>query len=124
MTKDEFMSKMADAERDIRHSVVPLGIIYSVRLGSAFGIIYSAWLQWQMCGTDIQNPTLIAAGVCILLCAGSFPFERYSKRRFVRLALKCPECQSCLVFLRNDETAAKTLMTGCCYRCGKRVFDT
>jgi hypothetical protein len=123
MTKDEFTSQMADAERNIRHSVLPLGIIYSVQLASAFGLVYSAVLQWKFCRTDTQTATLLAIGCCLLLFLGGFPVERFSKRRFVRLALKCPACQSCLVFLRGDAEGQKTLDTGLCYRCGKRVFD-
>lgn len=124
MTRDEFISEMSDAELHIRHSVLPLGIIYSVRLGSFFGIPYSIFQQWKAFGMDVQMPTLLAVGSCILVCAATYPIERYSKKRFVRLAFKCSSCGSCLVFLRNDGTAAKTLDTGCCYRCGNRVFDT
>lgn len=124
MTRNEFLSEMSNAERHIRHSVLPLGIIYSVRLGSFFGIFYAVFQQWKSFGVDIQTPTLLALACCILLCAATYPVERYSKRRFVRLAFKCSCCGSCLVFLRNDETAAKTLDTGCCYHCGNRVFDT
>jgi hypothetical protein len=124
MTKDEFISQMTGAEGRIRHRVLPLGVIYSVRLGAIFGFAYSVVEQWKLCGRDIQTATLLAAGCCVLLCVATFPFERYSKKRFVMLATKCPTCGSCLVFLRNDTTTAKTLETGCCYHCGKRVFDT
>jgi hypothetical protein len=123
MTKEEFMTRMADAERQIRHSVTPLGIIYSVQLAGAFGLVYTAVLQWKFCRTDIQTATLLATGSCLLLFLGGFPWERYSKRRFVRLALKCPACQSCLVFLQRDAEGQKTLDTGLCYHCGERVFD-
>src|SRR5437879_5503789 len=122
MTKGEFMLQMVGSERAIRRSVVPLGIVYSLRIGSGFGVFYSAWLQWKVSGTDIQPATLVAICVCIIICVGTFPLERFSKGRFVRLALKCPTCQSCLVFLRNDSDAARTLETGCCYHCGKPVF--
>jgi len=117
------MSQMGSSERDIRRSVLPLGIIYSLRIGSGFGVFYSAWLQWKVSGSDVQAVTLIAIGICVLVCFGTFPLERFSKSRFVRLALKCPTCQSCLVFLSNDSTAARTLETGCCYQCGKLVFE-
>jgi len=118
------MAEMSDAERSIRHSVPPLGIIYSVRLGSFFGIFYAVFQQWKSFGMEIQMPTLLAVACCMLFCAATSRMERYCKKRFVRLAFKCSSCGSCLVFLRNDGTAAKTLDTGCCYHCGNRVFDT
>ena len=117
------MSQMGSSERDIRRSVLPLGIIYSLRIGSGFGVFYSLWLQWKVSGWDIQPATLIAIAICVLVCFATFPLERFSKSRFVRLAVKCPTCQSCLVYLSNDSTAARTLETGCCYRCGEPVFE-
>jgi len=37
MTKDEFMLQIVGSERAIRRSVVPLGIVYSLRIGSGCG---------------------------------------------------------------------------------------
>jgi hypothetical protein len=108
----------------MRHTVPPLGIIYSVRLGALFGVVYAAVLQWKTLGADVQTPTLLAIGCCVLLCVVTFPFERYCKRRFLRLALKCSACGGCLVFLRDDDTGARTLETGCCFHCANRVFNT
>lgn len=122
ITREQFISRMRDSERGIRHRVVPLGIIYSIRLVSAFaGLVLSVLLFWFL-ATEARNTVLIELGVCILLFVGSYAAEWDGKRRFVRLALKCPSCQSCLVFLRTDQAAQKTLETGRCYHCGERVF--
>lgn len=119
MTRDEFMSQKSESERRIRRRIVPVGIIYAVRLASVFGLIYCGVLQWRFYGTAVYMPMLFAVGFLVLLFGLSFPVARNGYRRFVQLALKCPFCQSCLVFNR----AAKTVETGCCYHCGKRVFD-
>ena len=49
----------------------------------------------------------------------TFPWERYSKRRFVELAVKCPSCQSVLVFLHDE----KNIDSGRCYNCGQQIFE-
>lgn len=119
MTRDEFVSKKSESEQRIRCSVVPVGIIYAMRLGAVFGLIFCGVIQSKFYGTDFNKTILFALGILVALFAVSFPAARYSRRRFEQLALKCPSCQSCLVFHR----ASKTVETGCCYHCGKRVFD-
>ena len=119
MTREQFISQKKDSERRIVRRVVPVGIIYSVRVASAFAGMVLAVLLWRFFPTGARTTILIEFGFCVLLFVGSFPAERDSRRQFSRLALKCPSCQSCLVFVR----AEKTLETGCCYDCGKRVFD-
>ena len=123
MTHDEFLMQMSDAEREIRRHVLPLGIIYSVRLASGVAGPVLVVLLFLYFFTAARTAILFELGFCILLFGASFPVERQHKARFVRLALKCPSCQSCLVFLRNDRAGEATLETGCCYHCGRRVFE-
>ena len=119
MTKEEFVSRQADAERRIRRLVSPLGIIYSIRLAVAGYGLYLLIPLFQYFNTEARAVILYELGACILVFAASFPWERYSKRRFVELAIKCPSCQSILVFLREE----KTNETGICYNCGRKVFE-
>ena len=119
MTRDEFISHKTESELRISRQVIPVGIVYSVRLAAAFSSVVLAVLLFRYFSTDARTTILLAFGVCVLLFFVSFPAERHSRSRFFTLALKCPFCQSCLVFIR----AQKTLETGCCYHCGKSVFD-
>jgi hypothetical protein len=119
MTRDEFVSQKSESERRIRLSVVPLGIIYSVRCASFLGLICCGVIQWKLYGSGVYAPMPLAVGFLVLLLGLTFPLARASIKRFRRLALKCPACESCLVFSR----AMKTVETGCCYQCGQRVFD-
>jgi hypothetical protein len=119
MTREEFVSQMTASEQQIRRRVIPLGFIYSMQLAVAFGgIALAACLFWYFT-TAARNILLAELGICALLFFAAFPMERASRRRFISLAVKCPSCQSCLVFMREE----KTLETGRCYKCGQRVFD-
>jgi hypothetical protein len=113
-TRDEFIRQKVDSERQIRRRVIPLGIIYAIRLAIIPCGIQAAYLTWN---TGSHIPVFCGLVFCALLFVISFPVERNNKRRFVELALKCPSCLSCLVF--EDET----LKTGRCYHCGERIFD-
>ena len=119
MTREEFISLKKDSERRISRRVVPVGIIYSIRLVSPLAALILAALLWRFFSTEARTTILVELGVCVLLFVGSFPAEGDSRRQFSRLALKCPACQSCLVFVG----AEKTVETGCCYECGQKVFD-
>ena len=119
MTREEFMSQKADSERRICRRVIPLGVIYSIRITSAPAAIILAVLLVQFFATEARTTILLELGFCLLLFGASFPGERDSTRQFLRLALRCPSCGACLVFQR----APKTTDTGCCYECGKRLFD-
>ena len=120
MTKDEFREQQEESERRIRRSVFPLGIIYSVRLATAFcGICLLIPLLLYLGAAEVRNLVLWELAACIAGFTLSFPWERASKRRFVRLALKCPSCQASLVFLHEF----KTNETGTCYNCGMKVFQ-
>jgi uncharacterized membrane protein YagU involved in acid resistance len=119
MTRDEFVSKKSESERRIRRSVVPVGIIYAIRLASVFGFVYCGVIQWRFYGITLYKPMLVALGLLFLLFGVTFPLARTSIKRFKRLALKCPACQGSLVFT----WATKTVETGCCCHCGQRVFE-
>jgi len=119
MTREEFISQQTDSERRIVRRVVPYGIIYSIRLVSAVAIVLLAVLLWIYFATDARNSILYELGFCLLLFVGSFPVERDTRRQFPRLGLRCPSCQSYLIFLDGRKTAE----TGCCHHCGERIFD-
>jgi hypothetical protein len=119
MTREEFILEKSESERQIRRLVIPVGIIYSLRIGAILGLIYCAVLLWEFFGTPVPTRILLVIGFLVLLFGISFPAARYSYRRFAQLSLKCPFCQSCLVFDRADVTTK----TGCCYHCGKKVFE-
>ena len=88
MTRAEFVSQKSESERRIRCSVVPVGIIYAMRLGAVFGLVYCGVIQWGSYGTAIYKPLLFAVGFLLALLVASFPAARYSRRRFAELALK------------------------------------
>jgi hypothetical protein len=119
MTKDEFMLQKSESERIIRRRVIPVGLIYSVRMASFLGLALCGVFLWKFYNPAFYTPILPAACVLILLFGISFPAARSSNRRFARFALKCPSCQRWLVF----SGAAETVKTGCCYGCGNRIFD-
>ena len=119
MTQDQFISQKIDSERRIRHRAVPVGIIYSLQLASVPASILLAVLLWRVFATGAWTAILCGLGGCVLLFVVGVRAVQDSRRQFVRLALKCPECQSCLVFSQ----AEKTVETGCCYHCGRRFFD-
>ena len=119
MTQDQFISQKIDSERRIRHRAVPVGIIYSIQLASVPASILLAVLLWRVFATGAWTAILCGLGGCVLLFVVGVRAVQDSRRQFVRLALKCPECQSCLVFSQ----AEKTVETGCCYHCGRRFFD-
>jgi hypothetical protein len=123
MKREEFIAQMTQAERQIRRRVVPLGVVYAVRLASAFACLVLAVLLFLPRVKDARITLLFELGVCVLLFLASFAAERDAKRRFVRLAAKCSKCQTSLVFLEMDVEGRKTLETGCCYKCGGPVFD-
>ena len=126
MTREEFLKKQGDSERRIKRRVIPLGIVYTVRLMSPFVIVFLALLLpgiWQLGDARIRVEFVMAIVCFILFFVGSFPLERDTKTQFQRLALRCPECSSYLVFIRYDTEGSKALESGCCYYCGKRVFD-
>jgi hypothetical protein len=118
MTREQFLSQKTEAERRIRHRVVPVGIIYSIRLLSVLAGVFFSVLLWTRFATGVRIVILSELGICVLLFVVGVRAERDSKRQFVELALKCPECQSCMVFNR----AEKTVETGYCYHCGRRFF--
>ena len=119
MTREQFTAQKTDSERRISRRVIPVGIVYAVRLISVPASVFLLVLLFRFSGTSARNTICLELGLCLALFIVSFPLERASKSRFFSLALKCPICQSCLVFIR----ALKTLETGCCYHCGTRVFD-
>lgn len=119
MTREQFLSQKTESERRIRHRVVPVGIIYSMRLLAVLAGIFLAALLWTRFATGARSAILGELGVCVLLFVVGVSAERDSRRQFVELALKCPECQRCLVF----NQAGKTVETGCCSYCGRRLFD-
>lgn len=119
MTREEFASQITASEQQIRRRVIPLGLIYSIQLAGAIGGIALAVCLFQYYATAARNTILIELGICALLFFAGFPVARISKRRYISLSLKCPSCQSCLVFM----PAEKTLETGQCYKCGQRIFD-
>ena len=119
MTKEEFITQQADSERRIKLRVMPVGIIYSIRIAVAFGALVLPIPLFLYFNTEARTTILYVLGSCIMVFAMTFPWERYSKRRFVELAIKCPSCQSPLVFLFD----LKTNETGICYSCGKKIFE-
>jgi len=119
MNREEFLSKQAESERRIKRRVVPMGVIYAIRLASVFGGVILMALLCIFFTTDARNPVLLALGICGILFAASFPAERDSRMNFAKLALKCPSCQDFLVFIEGRKTAA----TGICPRCAARIFD-
>jgi hypothetical protein len=124
MTKDEFVRRLDDSERAIRRGVAPLGIVYSLRVSFGFAAAALAAMSVRLLLLSTHSgPLLIALALCAAACAATFPAERASKQKFIRLSLKCPSCGGTLAFLGVDRAAAKTLETGLCFRCGARLFD-
>ena len=119
MTRDEFMKQKSESEQKIMNHVFPVGIVFAVRLGTIGGLIYCGWLQWRFCGANLYSPMLLAIGILVLLFCGSIPAASYCNKRFDQFALKYPFCHCYIMF----NLATKTVETGCCYHCGKRVFD-
>ena len=119
MTQAEFVAKQADSERRIVRRVVPYAVIHSVRLVSALAVIVLTALLWRYFATEARTAILWELGACVLLFVVSFPLERDTRRQFPRLGLRCPSCQSYLIFLDGKKTAE----TGCCHHCGERIFD-
>ena len=119
MTRDEFTMLTTGSERRIKRSIFPLGITYSVRLAFGGYGIYLIVLFFMHFNTEATSVILYGIVVCGFFFTVTFPWERYSKRRFVELSVKCPSCHSCLVFLQDENT----LNTGRCYHCGTKVFD-
>ena len=118
MTREEFLLLQADSERRIKRRVIPMGIIYSIRLVSFPASIFLALLLWEYFATDARTIILWELGFCVLLFIGSFPAERDGRKHFARLGLKCPSCQKHLIFSFGKKTAE----TGRCYHCGERVY--
>lgn len=118
MTREEFLSKQADSERRISWRVLPLGVIYFIRLISLVASMILALLLWTYFATDARKIILFEAVFCVLLFVGSFVAERHGTRQFARLGLRCSYCQGFLVFIDGKKAAA----TGCCPHCGERVF--
>ena len=119
MTRDEFIKQISESEQKIMNRVFPVGIVFAVRLGTIEGLIVCGWLQWRFCGANLYSPMLLAIGILVLLFCGSIPAASYCNKRFDQFALKYPFCHCYMVF----NLATKTVETGCCYHCGKRVFD-
>jgi hypothetical protein len=120
MTREEFLSKKADSERQIRRSVIPFGLIYSIRLVSPVCIIVLAVLLAIHFGTAARKTILFELLFCVLLFGITFPVERDGRKRFARLGLRCPSCQSYLIFTDGKKVAE----TGRCPHCGALVFDS
>ena len=119
MTRNEFLLKKRESERRIRRRVIPLGVIYSIQLVAAPASIVLMVLLWKYWDTEARNIVLTESVFCILLFAGSLFAERDSRRHYDRLALRCPFCGICLVFIPGK----KTVDTGLCYSCGKRIIE-
>jgi len=120
MTREQFLSQKTESERRIRHRVVPVGVIYSIRLLSVLAGILLAVLLSTRFASGIRTAILGELGICVLLFVVGVRAERDSRRQFAELALKCPECERHLVF----NHAEKTVETGCCSYCGRRLFDS
>jgi|ERR1035441_8545175 hypothetical protein len=103
MTREQFISQKTESERRIRHGVVPVGIISSIQLVSVPASIFLAVLLWRFFATGASTAIFCGLGLCVFLFVVGFRAERDSRRQFVRLALKCPECQSYLVFNRTEK---------------------
>jgi len=126
MTRAEFITAQTKSERRISWRVIPLGVLYSIRLVSPLVILILALSLpgiWRLGDVGLRVEFVVGLVCFITLFICSFPLERDSKTQFQKLALMCPACQSYLVFMRYDTVRSKTLETGCCYHCGKRVFD-
>ena len=119
MTRAEFLSRQTDAQRRIRRRVVPFGIVYMVQLGMFGFIPYLLQLLYRYFDTTARAPILYELGFCALLLASTFFVLRDGRRRYATLAPHCPACRAALVFDHG-----KTAQTGCCWRCGTRVFDS
>src|SRR5438552_13425581 len=98
MTRDDFLSKQADSERRIRWRVIPLGIIYSIRLVSPVCSMILAVLLWIYFGIDARNIILAELVFCVLFFGGSFLAGRDSRRQFAKRGLRCLSCESYLIF--------------------------
>jgi hypothetical protein len=126
MSRAEFITTQTESERRIGRRVIPLGVLYSIRLVTPLVILILAVFLpsiWKLGLVGFRVEFVIGLIGFIFLFVSSFPLERDSKRQFRKLALMCPECQSYLVFMSYNPIKSKTLETGCCYHCGKRVFD-
>lgn len=84
MKRDEFVSQKSGSERRIRCSVVPVGIIYAMRLGAVFGLVYCGVIQLRFYGTAIYKPLLFAVGFLFSLLVASFPAAQHSRKRFAQ----------------------------------------
>jgi hypothetical protein len=128
VTREEFISRQAAAEHQIRRQVIPVGIIYAILLAMIFAITSLVLLLCILPLTDfpsdgrtvIRVRILWILGFCVLLVAISLLAERDGRRRFTKLGLKCPSCHKFLMFTSGKLAAA----TGRCDHCGERVFDT
>ena len=119
MTREQFISEQAKSERRIRRRCAPLGIIYCIRLATGGFGLYLLAICFKYFNTDARSTILWELAACISIIAITFPWERYSKHRFVELATKCPSCQSILVFLHDE----KNVNSGRCYNCGQLLFE-
>jgi len=125
MTRSEFITAKKDSEQRITRRVFPFGVLYTLRVVSPLVILVlglSMPTFWFVDG-GFRVVGFIALVCFIVIFIGSFPLERDAKRQYQRLAFKCPACHGYLVFLECRMDSLKTLETGCCYHCGKRVFD-
>ena len=119
MKREEFLSKQADSERRISRRVIPLGVIYFIRLVSPVGILILALLLRIYFASDARNSILYELLFCVLLFVGSFLAEKYSRKQLSKLGLRCPACQGYLIFVEGKKTAE----TGRCHHCGAQIFE-
>lgn len=119
MTREEFVAQKKASEWRISWRVVPPGILYSIFLGMILAVPCLLMLLYLYFSTTVRATILWELACCILLTIICVFAERDGRRRFPKLALKCPSCNGYLVFSAGEET----LKTGRCWQCGQQIFD-
>jgi uncharacterized membrane protein len=119
MTREQFLLTQADSEHQVRRRVVPMGIIYFLRLAAAFCSVILAVLLYINFATEARNVIFFELAFCISLFVASFVAERASKKHFAKHALKCRSCNGYLIFVDGKKAAE----SGHCPHCDAQVFE-
>jgi DNA-directed RNA polymerase subunit RPC12/RpoP len=129
MTKEEFIARRADAERQIQHHDRP-GWNFSIWLTAMF---FFAMVMAVPCllvllyigfnYEEARKPIFYELGFCLLLfviCIHILNLDaKGRRRRFAELSMKCPSCHKSLMF----DSGKRAEETNRCPHCEERIFE-
>ncbi len=126
MTRETFINKQSEAEKQIRQHCISFGLIYAVWLAMLIAI--PCLLAFAYCSfyfhTKFVARAVIAGELifCVLAILVANHFYKRNVLRWVRYALKCPSCRRSLVFLLRWQV--EEIAEGRCPHCQETIVDS